>query len=327
MSASGDDGGSVPAPLRVVFAGTPDFAVPTLDALVAAGHELIAVYTQPDRPAGRGRKLTASAVKRRALELGLPVQQPVHLRDAHSQRQLAAADADLMVVVAYGCILPPAVLTLPSHGCVNLHASLLPRWRGAAPIHRAVLAGDAETGVCVMRMTEGLDEGPVYARLSLPISEEHTSGALHDELATRGAALLVASLPGIVDGSLEAQPQDEAQATYAHKLSKAEGEVDWTADAATIARQVRGLSPWPVAWTAVAAGDLRLHAAAVTSEPQQAAAAVPGEVVTESAEGLVVATGGGLLRITRLQLPGGRALDAAAFLNAHSLLGEVLGGT
>lgn len=306
---------------RIVFAGTPDFAVVVLDAMVAAEVKPAVVYTQPDRPSGRGRKLTSSPVKRRAAELGLEVRQPRRLDEAAVQA-LTADAPELMVVVAYGLILPPEVLALPAHGCVNVHASLLPRWRGAAPIQRALLAGDAETGVCLMRMEQGLDTGPVLAERRTRIAPEDDAGTLHDRLARLGGELLVESLPDLLDDALEARPQLEEGVTYARKLDKSEAAIDWSAAAEDIARQVRAYLPWPVAETASPKGRLRIWEAQAESG---SSAAVPGTVLGESGEGITVATGRGVLRITRLQLPGRKPVTAGEFLNAASLVDARLG--
>lgn len=306
--------------LRLVFAGTPAFAVPSLVALRDAGYGLCAIYTQPDRPAGRGRQVCASPVKQQAG--ALPVYQPISLRDATAQQQLAALQPDLLVVVAYGLLLPAAVLTIPRLGCVNIHASLLPRWRGAAPIQRALLAGDTETGVTLMQMAEGLDTGPVLASLPCPIPPGMTGGELHDRLAERGARLLLDSLPALVAGQLIPQPQAESRATYAAKLSKAEARLDWTQPAAVLERQVLAFNPWPVAETRLADQVLRIWRAAALAD---ATTASPGTVVHQDAAGIEVATGAGRLRLTELQLPGRRPLSAAAFGNARYLVGQRLG--
>jgi len=311
-------------PLRLVFAGTPDLAVPSLDALIAAGHDCAAVYTQPDRPAGRGRKLQQSPVKDSALARAIPVRQPeTFKRDPQAVAELAALDPDLMVVVAYGLLLPKSVLAIPRLGCVNVHASLLPRWRGAAPIQRAILAGDAETGVCIMRMEAGLDTGPVYSRLVTPIGSEDTGGSLHDRLAVLGARALIDAIPGIADGTLVPEPQDPAGAIYAHKIDKAEAEIDWTAPAAAIERQVRAFDPWPVAQTRLGGEVLRIWSAHAISQARTEV--LPGTVTVASRAGIEVATGVGTLRVLRLQAPGKRPMDALDFLNARHLDGARLG--
>ena len=311
--------------LRIVYAGTPDFAVPALRALIDSPHEVAAVLTQPDRPAGRGKRLRASPVKQVAEAAGLPVLQPATLRDPAVLAELAALRPDVMVVAAYGLILPPEVLSLPRHGCLNLHASLLPRWRGAAPIQRALLAGDRETGITLMQMAEGLDTGDILLQRALPIAPDDTAGRLHDRLAALAAEVLLEGLERLQAGRLTATPQDEARATYAAKLSKAEAEIDWTRPAADILRQVRAFDPWPVAWTDSPLGVLRVWGAAPADEETRGA--TPGAVLAEAPEhGLLVAAGdGGALWITRLQLPGGRPLPAGEFLKARSLEGAVLG--
>ena len=313
---------------RVIFAGTPEFAVPSLAALLdagrAAGLEVVAVYTQPDRPAGRGQKLQASPVKALAQARAIPVFQPESLkRDADAVTQLRALDADLMVVVAYGLLLPVAVLEAPRLGCLNVHASLLPRWRGAAPIQRAVLAGDAQSGVCIMGMEAGLDTGPVYRRVETPIGPRETGGSLHDRLATLGASALLAALPGILDGSSIPVPQDDALATYARKLTKEEARIDWTQPADAIERQVRAFDPWPVAQTSLDGAVLRVWDAEADEGATPPAA--PGEVVATDKTGIVVATGRGTLRITRLQPAGKKPMSATDFLNARHLDGLRLG--
>jgi methionyl-tRNA formyltransferase len=308
---------------RVLFAGTPEFSVPSLKALVAAGHEVVAVYTQPDRPAGRGRQLTASPVKLAAGNLGLPVMQPETLRTPEAQAALRAWGADLMVVVAYGLLLPPKVLAAPRLGCINVHASLLPRWRGAAPIQRAILAGDTHTGVTIMHMEKGLDTGPMYLTRVTPMAPGETGGSLHDRLCDLGAEALMAALPGILAGTLAAVAQDDAEAVYAHKLSKDEAVIDWSSPATAIDRQVRAFNPWPVAETRLGQATLRVWAAEPITGPT--GPATPGAVVATSKAGIDVATGDGLLRITRLQLPGKRPMTAAELLNARSLAGLFLG--
>jgi methionyl-tRNA formyltransferase len=308
-------------PLRLVFAGTPEFAVPCLRALIAAGYDLAAVYTQPDRPAGRGRKLQQSPVKALALAHGIPVCQPLSLkRDPQARAELRGFAPNLMVVVAYGLILPVSVLEIPTLGCVNVHASLLPRWRGAAPIQRAVLAGDPASGVCIMRMEAGLDTGPVYLRRELGLDPQETGGSLHDKLAAIGAEALIEALPGIADGSLVPEPQDPELVTYAHKLDKAEAQIDWTQPALTIERQVRAFDPWPVAQTSLQGETLRIWSA--RAHEGAVAGVAPGMVVAADKHGIAVAAGTGTILITRLQPPGKRPMAAADFLNARRLDGS-----
>jgi methionyl-tRNA formyltransferase len=313
---------------RIIFAGTPAFATTCLDGLVEAGYPPIAVFTQPDRPAGRGRKLSASPVKLRALELGLPLHQPISLKGTDATEALRSLAPDLMVVVAYGLILPSQVLAIPSRGCANVHASLLPRWRGAAPIQRALMAGDARTGVCLMAMTKGLDEGPVYARIETPIDATDTSGSLHERLGSMGAELLARELPALLDGSATPVAQDGAAATYAAKITKHDAEMDWSEDATALALKVRGLAPWPIAWalgSTETEGPIRIWSATSMDSSAVAKAIAPGTVVAEDQEGIQVMTGHGILRVHRLQLPGKRPMDATEFLNGRSLLGQRLG--
>jgi methionyl-tRNA formyltransferase len=303
---------------RIVFAGTPDFAVPTLDALAAAGLTVVAAYTQPDRPAGRGRQLAASPVKQRALALGIPVEQPGTLRTAAARARLAALAPDLLVVVAYGLLLGPKVLALPTFGCVNVHASLLPRWRGAAPIQRAILAGDAETGVAIMRMDQGLDTGPVYAERATPIGGQETARELHDRLAALGAELLIETLPGILKRALTPTPQLATGVTYAHKLEKREARLDWSRPALELARAVRAFDPWPIAETLWGDTVLRIHRARALDAGTDAA---PGTVLRAGRDGIDVAAGSGVLRLLALQAPGGKVLEAAQFVAARELVG------
>ena len=305
----------MPDRLRVVFAGTPEFAVPCLEACRAASVEVIAVYTQPDRPAGRGRRPAASAVKQAALAAGLAIEQPESLKTAAVQQRLHELAPDLLVVVAYGLILPRAMLVIPRLGCWNVHASLLPRWRGAAPIQRALLAGDAETGVCLMQMEPGLDTGPVLLTRRTPIAADDTGGRLHDRLAALGAGVLGEGLARVTRGeALAARPQPDVGITYAHKLDKAEAALDFGAPAATLAHKVRAFDPWPVA-EAVLAGE-RLRVWAAVALPGRADAA-PGTLLGAGRDGLDLATGDGILRITRIQRAGGRPLPVADFLNAR----------
>ena len=316
---------TTPQSMRIVFAGTPEFAVPTLQALLRTGHELCAVYTQPDRPAGRGRKIHASAVKRCAQTAGLAVHQPRTLRHPDVQQALAALRPDLIVVVAYGLIVPAAVLETPTHGCVNVHASLLPRWRGAAPIQRAIMAGDRQSGVTIMQMDEGLDTGPMLAAVASPIEPGTTAAQLHDRLAILGANALVGLLPDISSGGLAPQPQDPSLATYAARLEKAQATMDWSRSATELERQVLAFNPWPVAQSTTDIGTLRIWTA--HAQPRDGAGPVPGTVLDQQPAGIDVATGDGVLRLTKVQLPGGRPIDVADFLNSHSLAGRILGRT
>lgn len=300
-------------PLRIVFAGTPDFAASSLQALLTSEHEVIAVYTQPDRPAGRGRKLTPSPVKKLALEHEIPVYQPLSLKGEAEQAELAALEADIMVVVAYGLLLPKAVLDTPRLGCINVHGSLLPRWRGAAPIHRAVLAGDELTGITIMQMDVGLDTGDMLYKIEMPIAADDTSGALHDRLAEQGAEALVAALALISKGEAEPEKQDDSLANYAHKLEKQEGEIDWSRSAVEVERQIRGLSPWPVAYCGLDGKTMRIWGAKASDEVSDQPAGAIAEVTKKT---LRIACGEGSLLLTKVQLPGGKPLDTAAVLNA-----------
>ena len=301
--------------MRIVFAGTPEFAVPPLRALLDAGYPLVGVYTQPDRPAGRGRKLTPSPVKALALEAGLPVLQPETLRSAEAQAELRALRPDLFVVVAYGLILPQAVIDIPRLGCVNIHASLLPRWRGAAPIQHAILAGDPETGVTIMYIEPRLDAGPMLHKKSLPILDGETAGGLHDRLSVLGAEALLETLPGLEAGTPQPEIQDETRVTVAAKLSKENAALDWTRPALELERQVRAFNPWPVAETIYRDQPLRIWQAAAL--PAATGAIAPGTVLNQTGD-LDVATGQGLLRLLEVQLPGGRRIAGRDFLNARA---------
>jgi methionyl-tRNA formyltransferase len=303
--------------MRLVFAGTPDFAVPSLRA-AAQRNEVVAVYTQPDRPAGRGRGLQASPVKREALARGIPVLQPESLKSELAREALRALKPDLLIVVAYGLILPQAILDIPAHGGWNVHASLLPRWRGAAPIQRAIQAGDAETGVCLMRMEKGLDTGPVLLSQAIAIGENETGGQLHDRLAALGAQTLADGL-GLLRAGLRpvAQPQSTDGVTYAHKLDKAEAKLDWSQPADVLARKVRAFNPWPMAEAMLAGERLRIHEAHALAMQHPGA---PGELLGATRDGIDVACGDGVLRIVTLQREGGKAITAADFVNAHPQL-------
>ncbi len=308
--------------MRIIFAGTPDFSVAPLQALLASEHDVIAVYTQPDRPAGRGRKLTPSPVKQKALEHDIPVYQPVHFKDSADRQSLAELDADLMVVVAYGLLLPQAVLDAPRLGCINIHASLLPRWRGAAPIQRAIAAGDAQSGVCIMQMEAGLDTGPVHLCKACPIEPGDTAQDLHDRLAGLGAEALIEALPLLELGKHRPEPQDDAAAVYAHKLKKEEAQIDWQQSAGQIDRLVRAYNPWPVAQTRHGDQVVRIWRA----EPlDRSSGQPPGTILSCGREGLDVACGEGVLRVTQLQMPGKRAMAIADFVNAQQLQGHFLG--
>ncbi|MEQ5803651.1 methionyl-tRNA formyltransferase [Halomonas sp. H10-9-1] len=307
--------------LSVIFAGTPDFAAESLAALLASRHRVIAVYTQPDRPSGRGRKLTPSPVKALALEHDLPVYQPESLKDPAAQAELAALDADIMVVVAYGLILPGAVLEAPRRGCLNIHASLLPRWRGAAPIQRAIEAGDAESGVTIMQMDEGLDTGDMLLVRHTPITTTTTGGELHDTLASLGGEAIVEALDALAGEGLAATPQPEAGVTYAAKLSKAEAELDFRLPAAEIAARVRAFNPWPVTWCAFDGDRLRLLLAEAHDLAEGEAPAAPGTLLAHDGAALRIACGPAgdqVLRVIHAQLPGGKALPVGELLRARA---------
>ncbi|WP_421569762.1 methionyl-tRNA formyltransferase [Stenotrophomonas sp. PD6] len=300
--------------MKIVFAGTPEFAVSSLRA-AARHHEVVAVYTQPDRPAGRGRGLAPSPVKLEAIARGIPVFQPESLKSEQAQQQLRDLQPDLMVVVAYGLILPKAVLAIPTHGCWNVHASLLPRWRGAAPIQRAIQAGDAESGVCLMQMEAGLDTGPVLLRQHTPIQPGELGGSLHDRLAELGARVLSDGL-GLLRAGLKpiAQPQPEQGVTYAHKLDKAEARLDWSQDAQVLERTVRAFNPWPIAEAQLAGERVRIHGAVALADNQGQA---PGTLLAAARDGIDIACGQGALRLRVLQREGGKAITAADYLNAR----------
>ncbi len=300
---------------RIVFAGTPDFAVPALQTLIDAGHPPVAVYTQPDRPAGRGRKLQPGPIKRAALAHNLPVYQPDTLRDAASRHELATLQPDLLVVVAYGLLLPPDVLTLPRLGCVNLHASLLPRWRGAAPVQRAILAGDSETGITLMQMDAGLDTGPILAMTPCDIYPDDTGSSLHDRLSALGASLLTEQLDALLAGCLAPRPQPEEGVTYAPRIKRKEARIDWSRAATQIERQVRAFNPWPVAFSRLDTDTLRIWQARATD---QTLPGPPGQLHPE-AGALKVTTGEGALELIQLQLPGRRPVSARDLLNARRL--------
>lgn len=307
--------------MKIIFAGTPEFAVPPLEALLASQHQVCAVYTQPDRPAGRGRKLTPSPVKQVAERHGIPVFQPLGLKDPAEQEQLQTLQADLMVVVAYGLILPKAVLEIPRLGCINIHASLLPRWRGAAPIQRAVLAGDEEAGITIMFIEPRLDAGPMLLKKACPIGPLETAGELHDRLSRLGADALMETLPALESGTIQPEIQDEFLVTYAAKLDKEEALLDWSKPAIDLERQVRAFNPWPVAETEYRGQKLRIWLAEALDE---ATTAVPGTVLARD-KTLDVATGRGVLRLLEVQLPGAKRITAQDFLNAHPVQSEHLG--
>ncbi|MFM5869158.1 methionyl-tRNA formyltransferase [Aeromonas caviae] len=300
--------------LKLIFAGTPDFAARHLAALLSSGHEVVAVYTQPDKPAGRGQKLTASPVKELALAHDLPVYQPASLRNEAAQAELAALGADLMVVVAYGLILPKAVLDTPRLGCINVHGSLLPRWRGAAPIQRSIWAGDAETGVTIMQMDVGLDTGAMLRKVTCPIASDETSASLYDKLAGLGPQALVDTLDAMAAGDTAAEPQDDALANYAEKLSKEEARIDWSMDAVAIERCIRAFNPWPISWFDVAGQTVKVWQAEVVAQDHAQAA---GTLLKADKQGIEVATGQGVLRLLTLQPPGKKAMSVSDLLNSR----------
>ena len=308
---------SPPNGLRFLFAGTPEFAAIPLQGLLDAGYRPSAVLTQPDRPAGRGRRLQSSPVKQVAMEAGLKVMQPSTLSEPEVQQQLQGLRPELMIVVAYGLILPAQVLEIPSMGCWNIHASLLPRWRGAAPIQRAIEAGDEQTGVCIMQMDQGLDTGPVLLRKAIPLHGSETAGELHDQLAALGATALLESLHLLSTGSLPpAVAQDDSKANYAAKLNKSEAQLDWNQSAALLERQVRAFSPWPAAWCIINDEVTRVWKSRVVEPPD---GAQPGDVLQASANGIDIATGAGALRILELQPAGKRRMSVADYLNSRQL--------
>lgn len=303
--------------MRIIFAGTPEFAARHLAALLAQpSMQVVAVYTQPDRPAGRGQQLQPSAVKQLALQHGLPIEQPDSLKAVATQQQLASYQADVMVVVAYGLMLPQAVLDIPRYGCINVHGSLLPRWRGAAPIQRALWAGDKETGVAIMAMERGLDSGPVLHQVAIPITASDTSQSLYDKLATLGPAALIACLEQLPQALAQAIPQDPQQVTYAHKLSKEEAQLDWRQPAAALERWVRAFDPWPVAWLTCSNGQaLKIWQATVVPGRPQAA---PGTILSADKHGIVIQTAAQALALQQLQPAGKKPMAVADFLNGRA---------
>lgn len=316
--------------IRIVYAGTPDFSVPALSALVHSNHEVVAVYTQPDRPAGRGREPRPSPVKLKAIEHHLPVFQPASLRNAEEQQRLAELRPDLMVVTAYGLLLPTSVLNIPRLGCINIHASLLPRWRGAAPIQRSILAGDMKTGITIMQMDKGLDTGAMLAKTECVIETGDTGSSLHDRLMAIGSDTLMKILPSIINGEIHAEIQDDNLATYAGKLSKQEAEIDWSEDAMQIERRVRAYNAWPVAFThwlkksakKETTETLRVWKSLAIEDDSNGSA---GEVIYSGRDGIDVCTGNGVLRLLQVQPSGKKPMSAADFSNAHDLRGQVLG--
>jgi methionyl-tRNA formyltransferase len=302
-------------PLKIIFAGTPDFAANALSALIESEHEIVAVYTQPDRPAGRGRKLRASPVKEVALEHDIPVLQPENLKETETQDVLRAFNADVMVVAAYGLILPQVILDTPRLGCLNIHASLLPRWRGAAPIQRAIAAGDKESGITIMQMNAGLDTGDILQLFTCPITEKDNGGDLHDRLAAIGANAIVEVLNNLENDSLTPTVQDNALASYAHKLDKKEAIIDWKSSAADIERLIRAFNPWPVAFTYLNDKTLRIWQAQALTEKSELEA---GTVILCDKKGIDISCGVGTLRLLKLQPAGSKAMDVASFMNGHA---------
>lgn len=300
--------------MRLIFAGTPEFAAQHLAALIQSGQQVVGVYTQPDRPAGRGQRLHESPVKTLAKHYQLPVFQPDNFKTAESRAELASLQADLMVVVAYGLLLPQTVLDTPSFGCINVHASLLPRWRGAAPIQRAIAAGDSESGVCVMQMEAGLDTGPVLLRRSLTLSPDETGSSLHDKLARMGAHSLIECLADLPQRQAQAEAQTAEHSCYAHKLSKHEAQIDWSQSALQIERQIRAFNPFPVAFTRYQGQPLKIWAAQLDDRTSDAP---PGSLIEIEKQGLVVATADGCIRLTQVQPSGSRAMSIQDFLNGH----------
>ncbi len=301
--------------LRIIFAGTPDFAVPCLQTLLESEHEVCAVYTQPDRKAGRGRKLQASRVKQCAEQAGVPVYQPLNFKQQSDQQALEALEADLMVVVAYGLLLPQVILDAPKRGCVNVHASLLPRWRGAAPIQRAIAAGDAETGVCLMQMDIGLDTGAVLLRENCDIEHDETGQSLHDKLSSLGASILRQGVDNF--SSLQAQPQTDEGVVYAHKLNKAESKLSWESAATELDKHIRAYNPWPVAQLSLKDLDLRIWKAALVESDTDLSTYQAGEIIQANKQGIDVRTGEGVLRLLEVQQAGKKRLKITDFLNAH----------
>ncbi len=307
--------------MRIIFAGTPDFAATALADLLSAGHTVVAVYTQPDRPAGRGRKLKPGPVKALALEHHLSIEQPINFKEIDSIETLKNYNADLMIVAAYGLLLPKAVLETPTLGCLNIHASLLPRWRGAAPIQRAILAGDTETGITIMQMNEGLDTGDMLLKLSTPIEEHDTGGSLHDRLAELGGEAILMALNKLTEQQLQPEKQDDKSANYAKKLNKAEAWIDWSQSAIEIDRHIRAFNPWPTCQSKLADKIIRIHEAQIL-EPTNTVNSTNqdnkcGKILAYSKQGIDVQCGHGQLRLTKCQLPGSRAMPVIDIHNGH----------
>ena len=306
--------------MNIVYAGTPDFAVPALQSLINSEHNVVAVYTQPDRPAGRGRKVQFGPVKQVAVDAGIAVEQPPSLKDVEAQQTLASYKPDVMIVAAYGLLLPQAVLDMPRYGCLNIHGSLLPRWRGAAPIHRAIQTGDSETGVTIMQMALGLDTGDMLLKRVCSITAEDTSQTIHDRLAKDGAEVLLDVLSLIEKDELEPESQNDSLSNYAEKLNKAEAEIDWNKSATEIDLKIRAFNPWPVAFTLFKGKPLRIYMSKVVDQKSDSE---PGTVIAESSEGILISTADGVLSFSRLQLPGKKVMNVKDFLNGQSLMGNV----
>ncbi|MFK7892608.1 MAG: methionyl-tRNA formyltransferase [Granulosicoccus sp.] len=308
--------------LKVAFAGTPEFAAIALDALLSSSHEVVGVLTQPDRPAGRGRKIQASAVKQRAQNAGIAVQQPVSLKDAASLAEFQALQADVLVVAAYGLILPKMVLESTPLGCLNIHASLLPRWRGAAPVHRAIMAGDTQSGVCIMLMDEGLDTGAVLMKRVCDIGPTDTTAKLHDRLAEAGATALIEALPKWCNKALVPQAQSTSGVTYAEKLTKQEARLDFQQPAVELDRQIRALNPWPVAEAQLLGERVRVWSSRIPGAPIKMSPQLPGTIISVDDDALSVSTGHGDIELLTLQRPGKKAQSAAAFVQGREVMGE-----
>ncbi len=302
--------------MKLIFAGTPDFAVPALQSLIDSKHDVLAVYTQPDRPAGRGRQLKASPIKQLAERYSLKIFQPETLRDQEEQEKIRRLQPDAMIVAAYGLIFPRSVLEIPKYGCINIHASILPRWRGAAPIQRAIQAGDTESGITIMQMSQGLDEGDILEIAKCPISADDTGGSLHDKMAALSSEALLKTLQNIESGNLKPEAQNDSLATYAKKLSKTEAQIDWSQSAKQIDRNIRAFNPFPIAFTKFKNDRLRIWEARVSSTSIKEK---PGKIVAIDKESMVVATGEGCLRILKVQQPGGKPIATKDWLNAHNI--------
>lgn len=306
--------------MKIIFAGTPEFALPALKALINSSHKICAVYTQPDRPAGRGQKLTASPVKNLALAHKLTLYQPLTLKDPETQKQLRELEADIFIDVAYGLLLPETILNIPKFGCVNVHPSLLPRFRGAAPIQRAIMTGSTTTGVTIMKMDAGLDTGDIYKQEILPIDNTDTTETLMAKAAQIGARLLLEVLTTIENGAAKTMPQNNDQVTYANKISKGEGKIDWHKSAAEIERMVRAFNPWPIAYTEIDGKYIRIWQAEVKNHAELTENFPSGTIIHTDKKGIDVATGSGILYLAKIQLPGGKPLPVRDILNAHKQL-------